>query len=114
MPEAAALEQVSRYKVIRKLGEGGMGAVYLAQDTALDRKVALKVLPAELASNPDFLNRFVREAKVASALSHPNVAYIYEIGNLKDLWFIAMEYVTGRPLAARIAEGPLPVKEVIQ
>jgi two-component system LytT family response regulator len=115
MPEPCGdPERIARYHIVRKLGEGGMGTVYLALDTALDREVALKILTAELASDPDRLNRFVQEAKLASSLNHPNVAYIYEIGQCEGLHFIAMEYVEGRPLTDRIAEGPLSVDDILQ
>ncbi len=114
MLEADDLDQISRYRIVRKLGAGGMGAVYLALDTGLEREVALKVLTPELASEPDRLNRFVQEAKLASSLSHPNVAYIYEIGEASGVWFIAMEYVEGEPLSNRIARGYLPVKELVR
>jgi two-component system LytT family response regulator len=114
MPELEELEQISRYRIQRKLGQGGMGTVYLALDTALDREVALKILTPELAADPDRLNRFVQEAKLASSLSHPNVAYIYEIGEAEGVRFIAMEYVEGQPLTNRIAQGPLPVADILQ
>ncbi len=76
----AAGTKLGRYEIRSKIGEGGMGEVYLAQDTKLDRKVALKILPAELAGNSDRMRRFVQEAKAAAALNHPNIAHIYEIG----------------------------------
>src|ERR1700722_14438304 len=106
-------EKISRYQLVRKLGQGGMGEVHLALDTALGRQVALKVLSSDLAGDPERLRRFGQEAKLASALSHPNVAHIYEIGEQQGVWFIAMEHVQGRPLSARIAEGPLPLREIL-
>ncbi|MCA1600227.1 MAG: protein kinase [Acidobacteria bacterium] len=72
--------KLGRYEIRSKIGEGGMGEVYLAQDTKLDRKVALKILPPALASNQDRMRRFVQEAKAAAALNHPNIAHMYEIG----------------------------------
>jgi two-component system LytT family response regulator len=91
-----------------------MGAVYLADDIKLGRRVALKVLTPDVAADPERMQRFVQEAKLASALTHPNVAYIHEIGQDGDLWFLAMEYVEGQPLSDRIREGPLPVAEILQ
>src|SRR5260221_10707534 len=94
----AAGTHLGRYEIVSKLGAGGMGEVYLAQDTKLDRKVALKILPADLASNRDRMERFVREAKAAAALNHPNIAHVYEIGESEGINFIAMEYVEGLTL----------------
>jgi two-component system LytT family response regulator len=105
---------IAHYRVVSPLGQGGMGAVYLADDTRLGRRVALKVLPPEFAHDPDRMHRFVQEAKLASALTHPNVATIFEIGQEGELWFLAMEYVEGRPLAERIREGPLKISELVQ
>jgi len=93
---------LSHYRIVAKIGEGGMGEVYLAQDTKLDRKVALKVLPAEVASNRDRMERFVREAKAAAALNHPNIAHIYEIGESEGTNFIAMEFIEGATLREKI------------
>src|SRR5678809_661299 len=87
--------QLGRYEIRSLIGAGGMGQVYLAQDTSLNRRVALKVLPAEVASNQDRMRRFKQEATSAASLNHPNIAHIYEIGQSDDLNFIAMEYVDG-------------------
>ena len=91
-----------RYEILSQLGKGGMGEVYLAKDTKLDRNVALKILPAELASSRERMLRFVQEAKAAAALNHPNVAHVYEISEHDGLNFIAMEYVDGRTLREKI------------
>ncbi|MBI1791734.1 MAG: protein kinase, partial [Acidobacteria bacterium] len=104
---------VSHYRIASRLGGGGMGEVYLARDTHLDRDVALKILPTDLAASPDRLRRFVLEARAASALSHPNVAHIYEIGESDGLHFIAMEYVEGKTLSAHAAGKPMAVAELL-
>src|SRR6185295_19447123 len=83
------------YRIVSKLGAGGMGEVYLGEDARLHRKVALKVLPAELAGNNDRMRRFEQEAQAAAALNHPNIAHIYEIGASDGTHFIAMEFIDG-------------------
>src|SRR4030095_14879825 len=93
---------LSHYRVISTLGAGGMGEVYLAQDAKLDRKVALKILPADLAANQDRMRRFTQEAKAAAALNHPNIAHIYEIGEQQGTNFIAMEFIDGETLSEAI------------
>jgi len=95
MGDLSAGTNLSHYRIVSKLGAGNMGEVYLAQDTKLDRKVALKILPADLAANRDRMQRFVREAKSAAALNHPNIAHIYEIGESDGVNFIAMEFIDG-------------------
>ena len=109
----AAGTKLGRYEIRLKLGAGGMGEVYLAQDTKLDRKVALKILPAEVASNDDRLRRFVQEAKAASALNHPNIITIYEIEQIDSIHFIAMEFIDGQTLHERIRNAPLKSGEVL-
>ncbi len=104
---------IAHYRIVSLLGRGGMGAVYLADDTRLGRRVALKILPPEMAADPERMQRFVQEARLASALTHPNVATIYEIGQDKELWFLAMEYVEGRPLSDRIRQGPPKTPEIV-
>ena len=91
-----------------------MGEVYLAQDTKLNRKVALKILPAELAANNDRMRRFVQEAQAAAALNHPNIAHIYEIGDHDGTNFIAMEFVDGLTLRARIHEEKSELRTLLQ
>src|SRR4029078_3162562 len=94
--------QLGRYEIRSLIGAGGMGEVYLAQDTSLNRRVALKLLPADVASDGDRMRRFKQEASAAASLNHPNSARIYEIGHSDDLNFIEMEYAVGRTLSDRI------------
>src|SRR5947209_16054314 len=94
--------QLGRYEIRSALGAGGMGEVYLARDTQLDRIVALKILPADVAANKDRLRRFTQEARAAATLAHPNIAHIYEIGEADGTNFIAMERVEGESLDRKI------------
>src|SRR2546422_3981658 len=103
--------KLGRYEIRSKIGEGGMGEVYLARDTQLDRLIAIKLLPAEIARDKQRLHRFLQEARAAAALSHPNIAHIYEIGEADGGYFIVMEYVEGLPLEQKIGGRPLAVHE---
>lgn len=109
----AAGTKLGRYEIRSQLGTGGMGEVYLAQDTVLDRNVALKILPPHLAEDADRMSRFVREAKSASALNHPNIITIHEIGELDGLHFIATEYIAGETLKTRLERDWLDLKSTL-
>ncbi len=114
MPESlSAGALLAHYRIVSRLGAGGMGEVYLAEDLNLERPVALKILPPEVARDADRMRRFVQEAKTASALSHPNVARVFEIGEANGVSFLAMEYIEGQTLDAHIAGAPLPLAEAI-
>src|SRR5215510_1742854 len=123
----AAGTKLGRYEVRSKIGKGGMGEVYLAEDTRLHRKVALKLLPADLASNQVRMRRFEQEATAAAALNHPNIAHIYEIGSSPtvregadksptagEAHFIAMEYVEGATLREKIHGEHTPLRKLLR
>jgi len=100
-----------KYTILAELGRGGMGEVYLAEDASLDRQVAIKLLPEEMYRDPTARSRFSREAKAAAALNHPYICSIHEVGETENRLFFAMEYLPGKTLRDRIAEGPLPLKQ---
>jgi serine/threonine protein kinase len=102
---------VTHYRVLREIGAGGMGVVYLAEDTRLQRKVALKFLPPAVALDAQTKARFEREAQAASALDSPHVATVYEIAEWEGQPFIAMAYYEGETLRQRLERGPLPIAE---
>src|SRR5215510_9679937 len=106
-------QRLGSFEVLEPLGAGGMGEVYRARDTRLGREVALKVLPESLALDRDRIARFEQEARSASALNHPNIVTIHEIGRDGDTTFVAMELVDGRTLRDLVASGPMPVRKVL-
>jgi serine/threonine protein kinase len=105
---------ISHYSVLEKLGEGGMGVVYKARDTRLDRFVALKVLPAARVADPERKLRFVQEAKAASSLNHPNIITLYDIGQAEGVDFISMEYVSGKTLDRLIPRHGMRLNEALK
>ena len=105
---------LSHYRIVSKIGEGGMGEVYLAQDTKLDRRVAIKFLNQEFSKDEDKLNRFVREARAASALNHPNILTVYEIGEVDGQNYIATELIDGTTLREPLRKEPLPLNTILK
>src|SRR3990172_2209334 len=103
---------IGPYQVIAKLGQGGMGEVYRARDAALGRDVAIKVLPASVAADPERLARFEREARLLASLSHANIAQVYGLEHA-DRRFLVMELAPGEDLTSRIARGPIPLDEAL-
>ncbi len=111
--ELAIGDTISRYRVLEEIGRGGMGVVYKAQDTKLERTVALKVLNPEAVEDEQNLKRFVREAKTASSLNHPNITTIYEFDEVEGIHFISMEYISGETLSEMLKKGPLLIKDTL-
>lgn len=105
---------INQYKIISAIGKGGMGEVFLAEDTKLKRQVALKILPIEFAEDKDRMSRFVREAQSASALNHPNIITIYEIGESAGTYFIATEFIDGKTLSDYKKANPLNYKSALE
>src|SRR6185436_7722852 len=102
------------YEILSPLGAGGMGEVYRARDTRLDRTVAIKVLPEHLSASPEIRQRFEREARTISQLSHPHICALYDVGRDGEIEYLVMEYLEGQTLADRLAKGPLPLDQALQ
>src|SRR6185503_1404055 len=114
MKDIAKNKLIAHYRILELLGAGGMGAVYKAHDEKLDRIVALKVLPPDAVSNEDRRRRFLQEARAASALNHPNILTIYEIGEVDSKPYIAMEYIQGQTLRQKIAGRSLTISAALE
>src|SRR5262245_39875024 len=102
------------YQILAPLGAGGMGEVYRARDTRLDRTVAPKILPAGRQRDPERQERFRREARAISRLTHPHICILYDVGEQNSIAYLVMEYLAGETLAHRLLRGPLPLEEVLQ
>ena len=108
-----AQTRISHYEILSPIGRGGMGEVWKAHDTNLGREVAIKTLPPEFAANSDYLLRFRREAQAASALNHPNICVVHDLGEHNGQLFIVMELLRGETLRQRLERGPLPIDEAL-
>ena len=106
--------QLGPYEILSPIGAGGMGEVYKARDTRLDRTVAIKVLPEHVAADPDLKQRFEREAKTSSSLNHPHICTLYDIGNQDGIDFLVMEYLDGETLAQRLEQAVLPLDQALK
>ena len=107
-------QRLGPYEILSPAGAGGMGEVYRERDTRLDRIVAIKVLPAHVASDPDLRQRFEREARAVSSLNHPHICALYDIGHQDGMDFLVLEYLEGETLADRLAKGPLSPEQVLR
>jgi len=113
MPLAAGTK-LGPYEILAPLGAGGMGEVYKARDTRLDRTVAIKVLPEHLSATPDLRARFEREARAVSSLNHPHICTLYDVGHQDGVDYLVMEHIEGETLSTRLEKGPLPTPEVLR
>src|SRR5215469_16084297 len=107
-------QRLGPYEILSAVGAGGMGEVYRARDTRLDRTVAIKVLPAHLADKPELRERFEREARTIASLNHPHICTLYDIGHQNGIDYLVLEYLEGETLAERLKKGPLPIEQVLK
>lgn len=107
-------QHLGPYAIVSQIGAGGMGEVYRARDTRLERTVAIKILPPELSSNPSLKQRFEREARTISNLSHPHICTLHDVGHKDGIDYLVMEYLEGQTLAERLNKGVLPIEEVLR
>src|SRR5881397_1531046 len=107
-------QRLGPYEILSPAGAGGMGEVYRAKDTRLDRIVAIKVLPSHVASDPELRQRFEREARAVSSLNHPHICALSDVGHQDGTDYLVMEYLEGETLAARLEKGPLPAEQVLR
>jgi len=110
----APVRRLGPYEILSRLGAGGMGEVYRARDTRLDRTVAIKVLPAEFSTNIERRQRFEREARIISSLNHPHICALYDIGHQDGLDYLVLEYLEGEALSDRLERGPMPLEQVLR
>ena len=113
MPLSAS-EKLGPYEILSPLGKGGMGEVYKARDTRLDRSVAIKVLPEHIAQREDLRQRFEREARAVASLNHPHICVLHDIGNQDGIGYMVMEFMEGETLAARISHGAIPLEQALK
>src|SRR6478672_1285250 len=114
MREPLEGRRIGPYELAARIGAGGMGEVYKARDTRLNRIVAIKVLPPNVAGDPEFRDRFEREARAVAALNHPHICVLYDVGCQDGVDFLVMEHLEGRTLAARLADGPIGPEEALR
>src|SRR6516162_7239345 len=112
--ELAAGTKLGPYEVVGPIGAGGMGDVYRARDTRLERCVALKILPAHFSSNPELKSRFEREARMLSSVAHPYICHLYDVGSQNGVAYLVMELLQGETLAERLKRGALPLSDVLK
>ena len=112
--DLSAGTRLGAYEIVAALGAGGMGEVYRARDTRLDRSVAIKILPSHLSCNSEVKSRFEREAKTLSSVTHPHICHLYDVGSQAGVEFLVMELLEGETLASRLQKGPLPLQDLLK